>query len=377
VTTLPSDVIDAHWMRVALALARRGLGQVAPNPAVGCVLVQYDHEGGRVVGRGWTQPGGRPHAETEAIGRAGKESLGSVAYVTLEPCAHQGHTDPCADALISAGIKRAVVATLDPDERVSGKGILRMKRAGIQVDLGCCNRQARQLNAGFLATRETGRPHVALKVATTFDGKIAAINRHSQWITGPESRAYGHLLRSRFDVILTGSGTVLNDNPMMTCRLPGLEKYSPIRALVLGHRKIPFDSKILSYEHGPPTLVYLGYKHSLAEDNVFLKKVEVCKVRCDTFGYPVLSEILADLVARGITRVLVEAGSRLNTAFLKAEGVDEIHWFRASTILGNDSIPVIGDLGQDNVEKLRRFSVIEQKRMGNDMYELLSKQANG
>ena len=196
---------DRRHMAHALTLARRGLGRVWPNPAVGCVLVSAD---GRIVGRGWTQPGGRPHGEAMALAAAGEAARGATAYVSLEPCAHWGKTPPCADALVAAGVARAVVATGDPDPRVSGRGLDRMTAAGVTVDLGLMAAEAGALNAGFFSRILKGRPLVAWKVATTLDGRIATVAGESQWITGPEARAMGHMLRASHDAIGRAALTV-------------------------------------------------------------------------------------------------------------------------------------------------------------------------
>ena len=203
---------DWRYMAAALTLAERGLGNVWPNPAVGCVIVK----GGRVVGRGWTQPGGRPHAESEALRRAGAAAKGATAYVTLEPCAHHGKTPPCAEALIEAGISRLVAAMADPDSRVSGRGFESLKAAGIDVSIGLGGEQAARLNGGFRSRIESGRPLVTLKLATSLDSRIATQSGESQWITGTASRARGHLLRAQHDAILVGSGTALADDPSLT-----------------------------------------------------------------------------------------------------------------------------------------------------------------
>ncbi len=203
---------DLRWMRTALELARRGVGNVWPNPAVGCVLVN----GGRVVGRGWTQPSGRPHAETEALRRAGDLACGATAYVSLEPCSHWGRTPPCADALIAAGVRRVVVALEDPDPRVSGSGIRRLGEAGIRVDIGVSAAQAAEINAGFLTRQRLRRPLVTLKLATSLDGKIATAAGESQWITGAPARAYAHKLRAEHDAVMVGTGTALADDPQLT-----------------------------------------------------------------------------------------------------------------------------------------------------------------
>src|SRR6185437_16447725 len=203
---------DAPFMRAALNLARRGLGTVWPNPSVGCVLVKD----GEVVGRGWTQPGGRPHGETEALARAGERARGATAYVSLEPCCHWGRTPPCTDALIEAGIARIIVGTRDPDRRVDSEGIARLRAAGIAVAEGLLEAEAREVLAGFARRVATGRPLVTLKLATTLDGRIATHAGESQWITGAPARRVAHALRGRHDAVMIGVGTVLADNPELT-----------------------------------------------------------------------------------------------------------------------------------------------------------------
>src|ERR1700676_4205833 len=207
---------DFGHMRAALSLARRGLGWVAPNPTVGCVIVKE----GRVVGRGWTQKGGRPHAETEARARAGKAAKGATAYVSLEPCSHHGKTPPCAEALVAAGIARVVAAVEDPDPRVSGAGIARLCEAGAAVETGLCAAEAAELNAGFFCRGKNGRPLFTLKLATSLDGRIATASGESRWITGPTARERAHLLRATHDAVLVGTDTVIADIPELTCLLP-------------------------------------------------------------------------------------------------------------------------------------------------------------
>ena len=322
-------------MRAALGLARRGLGRVAPNPAVGCVLVRPGD--GIVVGRGWTQPGGRPHAETEALARAGAAAKGATAFVTLEPCAHHGETGPCADALVDAGIGRCVVAITDPDPRVAGGGIAKLEAAGIEVAVGCCAAEAEALNAGFLTRVRHGRPAVALKVATTLDGMVAAASGRSQWITGPEARARGHMLRARADAILTGAGTVRADDPEMTCRLPGLEDRSPARVVMAGADGIATDAKIM------PAEVY-----------------------CDATP----ADVLAELAEAGVTGLLVEAGPRINAAFLATDLIDELHWFRAPKVMGADGLAAFGAMGHDEPGALPGFSLTARMDVGVDTYEV-------
>jgi diaminohydroxyphosphoribosylaminopyrimidine deaminase/5-amino-6-(5-phosphoribosylamino)uracil reductase len=330
-------------MRAALALARRGLGRVWPNPAVGCILVRPDL-GGRVVGRGWTQPGGRPHAETEALRCAGDTAKGATAYVTLEPCAHHGETGPCAEALVNAGIARCVVAVEDPDLRVAGRGIEILRAAGIAVAVGYRADEAAAVNAGFLSRVSTGRPWVALKTATTLDGMVASASGRSKWITGSEARARGHLLRARFDAILTGTGTVRADDPELTCRLPGMAEYSPLRVVMAG-------------------------KEAIAEGY----RVMPCRLYQDAAA----AEVLADLAEAGVTRVLIEAGPRINASFLAADLVDEVHWFRAPKVMGGDGLAAFGDLRHYDPATLPGFILTARGMVGADTYEVWRRDRTG
>src|ERR1700720_3115378 len=250
--TSPSDQLFDLWaMRTALALARRGLGTVWPNPAVGCVIVGN----ARVVGRGWTQPGGRPHGETEALRRAGEAAGGASAYVSLEPCCHWGRTPPCTDALIAAGVRRVVVALEDPDPRVAGEGLRRLRAAGLDVEAGLCATEAAEINAGFLSRLRFGRPLVTLKLATSLDGRIATASGESRWITGAPARERAHLLRATHDAILVGTDTVIADNPELTCRLPGLAGHSPVRVALDRQLRIPLDAHLVAEAPAVPTWV--------------------------------------------------------------------------------------------------------------------------
>src|SRR5579864_840444 len=239
---MTASEIDLHAMRAALALARRGLGTVWPNPAVGCVILKD----GRVVGRGWTQKGGRPHAETEALARASEAAKGATAYVSLEPCSHHGRTPPCAEALVAAGVARVVAAVEDPDPRVSGSGIARLKAAMIAVETGVCAADAEEVNAGFFCRVEHRRPLVTLKLATSLDGRIATASGESRWITGLAARERAHLLRATHDAVLVGTGTALADDPQLTCRLPGLENRSPVRIVIDRHLRLPVTLHLLA-----------------------------------------------------------------------------------------------------------------------------------
>ncbi len=232
---------DLQHMNAALALARRGLGRTWPNPAVGCVIVKD----GRVVGRGWTQPGGRPHAETEALDRAGTLADGATLYTSLEPCSHHGKTPPCADAVINAGIARVVMAIEDSDPRVKGTGLARLRAAGVTVDIGIGAAEATEINAGFLMRLATGRPLVTLKLATTLDGKIAMASGESRWITGEPARRRAHLLRASHDAVMIGIGTAIADDPELTCRLPGMADRHPVRIVVDPGLRLPLTARLV------------------------------------------------------------------------------------------------------------------------------------
>ncbi len=360
-------------MRAALGLASRGLGRVAPNPAVGCVLVRYDlgtAPGGRVVGYGWTQPGGRPHAETEAIRRAGALARGAHAYVTLEPCNHQGQTGPCSEALIDAGITAVTIALKDPDPRVAGSGIKRLQDAGIAVDCGLLADEARLLNAGFLSVVERKRPWVTMKTATTLDGAIASRSGKSQWITGPAARARGHLLRAQSDAVISGIGTVRADDPELTCRLAGLEDRSPVRVVVDPRGETPPESRLLQkLEQGP---VWLMCNNEAAPEQLDRLKSGGCDiiiVAASGGGRLAPLAILEALAERGMTRVLLEAGSALSAAFVSAGLVDEIAWFRAASIMGGDGLPAIAPMAVDSPANTPKFRLIDTIALDGDVLE--------
>ena len=352
-------------MNVALGLARRGLGNTAPNPAVGCVLARPDL-GHRVVGRGWTQAGGRPHAETEAIRRAGDLARGATAYVTLEPCCHHGQTPPCTDALIAAGVKRVVVAAQDPDDRVAGGGIKSLKNAGIDVSVGLLEGAANRVNAGFLKRITKSRPHITLKTATSLDGYIAAKPGQQQWITGEPARAYGHYLRARHDAILTGMGTVRADNPSLTCRLPGLENTSPIRVVMDPQLEIPSDSNLVSTAQSTPTWIITGNDSSLCDAD----GLSVFHLDLDTGGKLDPAAVAALLAEQGVNRVLLEAGGKLNAAFLNAGLVDEIYWFRAPTVIGGDGVSAIEGVSVEQMMNLPGFRQTGGFSLGVDHVEI-------
>lgn len=353
-------------MRAALALARRSLGVVWPNPAVGCVLVK----GGAVVGRGWTQPGGRPHAETEALGRAGPAARGATAYVTLEPCAHFGRTPPCADALIAAGIARAVVAIEDPDKRVDGRGLARLRAAGIATAIGVLKDEAAELNQGFLTVIRGGRPMVTLKLATTLDSRIATRTGESRWITGAEARAAVHLLRARHDAVLVGAGTAAIDDPSLTCRLPGLGHRSPVRLVLDGRLRLPLTHELVrSARTTPSWILTLRSADPDRRRALTAAGVELIDVVPDANGYPDTRAALERLGERGITRVLAEGGGRVAAVLIAHDLIDRIVWFRAASVIGGDGIPAVSGYGVTALVDAARFTRVETRPIGPDIVE--------
>jgi len=355
-------------MRHALALAGRALGSTAPNPAVGCVIVSND---GLIIGRGWTKPGGRPHAETEALAQAGSAAKGATAYVTLEPCAHRGQTAPCANALVEAGIARVVAAVEDPDPRVNGKGLAMLREAGVEVVAGVCAKEASDLNAGFFVRVREGRPLVTLKIAQSIDGKTATATGESKWITGEAARAYGHLLRARHDAILIGIGTALADDPELTCRLPGLEDRSPLRVVLDTRLKLNDWSKLAQSASETPTLAY-----TTADGGGALTAcgVEVVKVARDARGRPNVTAVLADLAKRGVTRVLVEGGATVHASFLDRGLADRLEIFRSPMVLGAAGQCGISSLATMTLGEAPRFRPTGRRGLGPDLLESFARE---
>ncbi len=342
-------------MRHALALARRALGTTAPNPAVGCVIVSGE---GRIVGRGFTRKGGRPHAETVALAEAGEAARGATAYVTLEPCAHQGETPPCAGALVAAGVARVVAALEDPDPRVSGRGIAMLWDAGVQVATGVLADEAAALNAGFFLRVKENRPLVTLKIAQSLDGKTATVSGQSRWITGPEARAYGHLLRARHDAILVGIETALADDPSLTCRIPGLEDRSPLRVVLDTRLRLTPGSKLA--RGGALVFTTVDGK---------LDGVETVRVARDARGRPDIGAVLNALAGRGITRLLVEGGAGVHASFLDRGLADRLEVFRAPILIGASGKSAVDALAALDLDEASRFVSTGTRRLGADLLE--------
>ncbi len=358
-------------MDAALSLARRGLGRAWPNPAVGCVLVRD----GRVVGRGWTQPGGRPHAETEALRRAGGNVRGATAYVTLEPCDHFGKTPPCSQALVDVGVSRAVIAIEDPDPRVSGNGIGRLRDAGVEVSVGTGRDEAEFINAGFFSRIVRGRPLFTLKSATTLDGRIATHSGDSQWITGPAARAAGHGLRASHDAIMVGVGTALADDPTLDCRLPGLEDRSPVRVVADSRLRLSPASRLAETARDIPTWVLASEDHDKnMRQALETKGVIVLPVRSDSQGRPDARAMAEALAGEGITRVLVEGGGVLAGALLAANLIDRLAWFHAPGLIGGDGLASVAPFGVNKLSDAPRFRRLTVGEAGADIFEIYQRE---
>lgn len=357
-------------MAAALGLARRGLGSVWPNPSVGCILVRQ----GRVVGRGRTASGGRPHAETEALAQAGELARGADAYVTLEPCSHHGRTPPCAEALIKAGVARVIAGTQDPDPRVAGRGLARLRDAGIEVHSGVMEEEAREMIAGFQCRVEKGRPLVTMKIAASLDGRTATHSGESQWITGAAARARGHLLRSQSDAIMIGSGTAHVDDPLLDCRLPGLEDRSPVRVVVDSRLSLSLTSRLVASARDIPLWVLTCGGNSPERLAAFDEcGVELIEVRRDADGNADLADALGELGSRGLTRLLVEAGGHLAAALLRQDLVDRLAWFRAPMLIGGDGLPAAVSFGIDKLSDAPRWRRLSAACLGTDMVEYLER----
>ena len=330
-------------MGAALALAERGRGRTAPNPNVGCVIVRE----GVVVGRGWTQPGGRPHAEAMALAQAGEKSRGATVYTTLEPCAHESARGPaCSNLLVAAGVARVVIALGDPDPRTNGAGAARLRAAGIDVAEGVRSAEARRAMAGFLTRLEKHRPQVTLKLATSLDGRIALPSGESQWITGPEARAHTHLERSRHEAILVGRRTMEIDQPRLDVRLPGLEDRSPRRLFLTRHpgeSRDPASSS--SREQRDP-----GFR------------------RGDEGGALMAPEDIAGL--EGVNHLFVEGGAETASAFLRADLVDRLLLYRAPILIG-EGRAALGDIGLTRLGDAHgRWRLVESRMLGSDRMEV-------
>jgi len=347
---------DQRFMALALALGRRGQGRTWPNPAVGAVVVRN----GVIVGRGWTQPGGRPHAEPVALQQAGEAARGATLYVTLEPCSHVGKSPPCANAAIAAGIARVVSAIEDPNPEVAGQGHARLRAAGIIVDIGLGAAEAARDHAGHFRRIRDGRPHVILKLAVSSDDRIAASGHKPVAITGEAARARVHLLRAQCDALLVGIGTVLADDPLLTCRLPGMAARSPARVVLDRALRIPGDSRLVHSARETPLWVMTS---SLSEAPAAMKLgaagAQVMRVATTTAPPPGLDlpAVLHALSEKGITRLMVEGGARVASSFAEAGLVDEFWLLRGPEAIGADGVAALDALPLSQLTQSPDFRV--------------------
>lgn len=349
-------------MALALSLGRRGMGRCAPNPAVGCVIVRQ----GRIVGRGWTAQGGRPHAETQALQQAGAASRGATVYVSLEPCAHHGATPPCADALIRAGVARVVAPFADNDARVAGRGFEMLRAAGIEVVTDVMADEAGYDLAGFLMRNEQGRPWVTLKLATSLDGRIATATGQSQWITGPEARRFVHGLRGRHDAVMVGAGTARADDPNLTVRDLGL-RHQPVRIVVSRRLDLPLMSNLARSANAVPLWLCHGTDVDPAIAQAW-RGIGARLIACDVVSGQVSpGSVLRALGAEGLTRVLCEGGGTLAASLLAAGLVDELIGLTAGLAIGSEGLSGIGALGLARLDQAGRFRLVELRKVGGDV----------
>lgn len=360
---------DTDFMAMALAMGRRGLGRAWPNPAVGAVLVKD----GVVIGRGFTQPGGRPHAEVEALRHAGDAARGATLYVTLEPCSHHGKSPPCADAIIAAGVTRVVSALEDPNPEVAGEGHKRLKASGIAVEVGLGADEALRAHSGHIHRIRDGRPHLTLKLAVSADGKAGLAGRKPAAITGEEVRGRVHLMRAMHDAVLTGIGTVRADDPLLTCRLPEMADRSPVRVVLDGKLMLPLTSKLVATVRDAPLWV-VGAENAANEAEQALGSVGVQVVRAPSRDSKLdLSAVLKALAARGLTRVMVEAGPILSAAFLNSGLVDEAVLFRSPKTIGADGINALEGLPLDALTNSPRLTSRGVESIGQDTVEIFER----
>jgi diaminohydroxyphosphoribosylaminopyrimidine deaminase/5-amino-6-(5-phosphoribosylamino)uracil reductase len=359
-----SKAADQRFMQLALTLGRRGRGRTWPNPAVGAVVVKD----GVIVGRGWTQPGGRPHAEPEALSHAGEAARGATLYATLEPCSHVGKSPPCTEAIIAAGIARVVSAIEDPNPEVAGQGHVRLRAAGISVDIGPCADEAAHDHAGHFRRIRDKRPQIILKLAVSSDDKIAAAGRKPVAISGEAARSRVHLLRAQCDAILVGVGTVQADDPLLTCRLPGMEVRSPVRVVLDRSLRISGTSRLVHSARATPLWVMTS---NLAEAPAAMKlgAAGAQVIRVATTSAPPrldLNAVLHALAEKGITRLLVEGGARVASSFVAAGLADEVWLLRGPDAVGADGIAALDALSLTTITQSPDYRVRASESLQKD-----------
>jgi diaminohydroxyphosphoribosylaminopyrimidine deaminase/5-amino-6-(5-phosphoribosylamino)uracil reductase len=364
--TNQAKAADQRYMDLALTLGRRGLGRTWPNPAVGAVVVND----GVIVGRGWTAPDGRPHAEPVALARAADAARGATLYVTLEPCSHLGKSPPCTDAVIAAGIKRVVSAIEDPNPEVAGQGHAKLRAAGIAVDIGLGAAEAARDHAGHFRRVRDHRPHVILKLAVSADDKIADAGHRRVAISGEPAKARTHLLRAQSDAILVGIATVLADDPLLTCRLPGMETRSPVRVVLDPALRIQGNSRLVHSARATPLWVMTSkLAEAPAATMLGAAGAEVIRIASTQTTSPGLdlSAVLHALAERGITRLLVEGGARIASSFVAGGLVDEFWLVRGAGAIGSDGVAALDDLPLTSITRSPGFCVRASEKLGEDV----------
>jgi len=351
---------DIHYMSAALSMAQRGLGRVWPNPSVGCVVVKKSV----ILASARTADGGRPHAETIALEKAGRAAKGASVYVTLEPCAHEGQTPPCTKALIDAGVRRVVIGARDVDPRVSGAGVRLLQEAGIDVHVGVLEKECKAMNAGFFLKMQKKRPLVTLKTACSLDGKVALKNGKSQWITGDLARRHVHLLRARHDAVLCGIGTVLADDPCLTARFDGID-HRPVRVVLDGDLETPLDSRLVKTARDVPLWLFHIAMSEEKERSLAKKGVRLFCVQ-----EKAIAPILTILAEEGMTCIMVEGGRRIHTAFLKEGFCDALYLYRAPCVLGGDGLSAFGAMDIEDLAQRHNLSLQKTRRLGQDSLEI-------
>ena len=354
---------DVRWMRAALSVGARGAGRTWPNPSVGCVIVKN----GVLLGRGFTQAGGRPHAETQALAQAGSAAQGATAYVTLEPCNHHGQTPPCSEALIAAGIARVVVALRDPDPRTDGGGLARLTEAGICVETDICGAEAARAHRGFVSRILKERPQVTLKLASSFDGRIATGSGESRWITGPQARRAVHAMRLRHDAVMVGGGTARADDPDLTVRDIGAS-HQPVRVILSHKLDLPSQGRLAaSINHAPLWLLHGADAPAPARKAWAALGAELIEIATDSTSHLDVSAALHALGQKGLTSVFCEGGGALAASLLKHDLVDDLLGFTAGLALGSEGQPAIGALGLGQLSSAPRFQLRDSRAIGPDI----------
>ncbi len=349
--------MDEEYMEIVLELAQKGEGKTFPNPLVGAIIVKN----GKVVGSGFHQRVGKPHAEVNALKSAGQQAKGATLYVNLEPCSHFGRTPPCVDSIIRSGIKKVVCASLDPNPAVNGSGIGRLKQAGIEVKLGVLEDRAKKLNGVYFRRISSGLPFVTLKIAQTLDGKIAALGGDSKWISQEDSRKFVHRLRKEVDAVLVGINTVIKDNPKLTTRQ--VRGRNPLRIVLDSKGRIPLSSNLLRQnKDGKTVIVVTG---SQAEKKI-KNKAQVWRIKADRENRVNLESFLKSCAQKGINNILVEGGGKVFTSFLKEKLVDRIYCFVSPSIIG-EGIPAFGDLGIKRIADALELRDVKLKRFSKDI----------